>query len=112
LNYFPKRLQSVVAPTDSRWRPDQRALEEGNLILAAKEKERLEVKQRKVRKYNEKNGIEHVPAYFVEEFNEHDQKTYWIYNKKYYEQDRKKKNWSHLPDLYSEILPFESEENN
>ena len=53
LNYFPKRIQKIVPPTDSRHRPDQRHLEEGNITMAAKEKDRLEVKQRKVRKYRE-----------------------------------------------------------
>lgn len=44
LNYFPSWLQKTVAPTDSRRRPDQRALENGDMILAAKEKDRLENK--------------------------------------------------------------------
>lgn len=42
LNYFPKRLQQAVAPTDTRRRPDQRALENGDMITAAVEKDRLE----------------------------------------------------------------------
>lgn len=42
LNYFPKRLESIIAPTDTRRRPDQRALEEGDFQLASSEKERLE----------------------------------------------------------------------
>lgn len=44
LNYFPKRLHTVVAPTDTRRRPDQRCLENGDMIMAATEKERLEGK--------------------------------------------------------------------
>jgi hypothetical protein len=31
----------VIAPTDTRWRPDQRALENGDMKLAAEEKNRL-----------------------------------------------------------------------
>jgi hypothetical protein len=42
LNYFPKRLHGVVAPTDTRRRPDQRALENGDMKTAAFEKNRLE----------------------------------------------------------------------
>ncbi len=42
LNYFPKRLHNVVAPTDTRRRPDQRALENGDMKTAAAEKDRLE----------------------------------------------------------------------
>lgn len=53
-NYLPDSLASRIAPTDSRLRPDQRALENGDFKLAAFEKNRLEEKQRAVRKYNEK----------------------------------------------------------
>ena len=44
LNYLPPSLKEKLPPTDTRFRPDQRALEEGNLILAASEKRRLEDK--------------------------------------------------------------------
>ena len=40
----------MVAPTDSRHRPDQRALEVGDLTLATPEKLRLEEKQRAARR--------------------------------------------------------------
>lgn len=43
-------MDSVICPSDSRRRPDVRALEEGQLDLAAAEKERLENKQRDYRK--------------------------------------------------------------
>lgn len=54
--YYPN-----LAPTDSRHRPDQRALENGNLKLAASEKCRLEEKQRLSRKLNEETGVEYKP---------------------------------------------------
>ena len=54
----------MIPPTDTRRRPDQRALELGDFKLAAKEKDRLEVKQRQVRKYCEKMNIEHKVSYF------------------------------------------------
>jgi hypothetical protein len=44
MNYFPKNLQDKIAPTDSRRRPDQRALEVGDFKLATAEKDRLEEK--------------------------------------------------------------------
>jgi hypothetical protein len=72
LNYLPRHLQGVVAPTDTRRRPDQRALENGDMKLAAHEKNRLEEKQRAVRRYNEKHKIEHKPKYFIEEINPYD----------------------------------------
>lgn len=96
----------MIAPTDTRWRPDQRALELGNLGEASDEKHRLEEKQRAVRKYNEKNKIEHTPSYFSEWANpDDDNKIYYRYNNLYWEKDRVEKEWSRLPDLYSETLP-------
>lgn len=44
-----------LPPTDSRFRTDQRALEEGNIEIASKEKNRLEEKQRRRRKRNEES---------------------------------------------------------
>jgi hypothetical protein len=44
LNYFPRHLDPILPPTDTRRRPDQRYLENGDFIMAAKEKERLEQK--------------------------------------------------------------------
>jgi hypothetical protein len=65
-NYLPEKLVPALPPTDTRFRPDQRALENGDFKLAESEKHRLEEKQRAVRKYNEKNGIEPKPYYFDE----------------------------------------------
>lgn len=76
--------------------------------LAASEKNRLEEKQRAVRRYNEKNKIEHKPAYFDEWVNpDHDNQIYFKYNGTYWEKDWKEKDWKRLPDLYSEIFPEE-----
>jgi len=65
-------MENIIPPTDTRRRPDQRALELGDFKLAAKEKERLEVKQRQVRKHSEKMNIEHKVSYFKEEYIEED----------------------------------------
>ncbi|TNV78467.1 hypothetical protein FGO68_gene12858 [Halteria grandinella] len=114
LNYLPKDMLTVIPPTDSRLRPDQMAIESGDFELASKEKHRLEEKQRAVRKYMEANGLKHEPKYFER----------WIprgtvpdklgniqyqyrYNGKYFEQDRKERNWSRLPDLFSDKLQFD-----
>lgn len=108
LNYLPRQLKSVIAPTDTRWRPDQRALENGDMKTAAFEKNRLEEKQRSVRKYNEKFNIEHKPAYFEEWPNpDDDNQIYYRYNQLYWERDRPQRDWKRLPDLYSEALPRE-----
>ena len=56
LNFINPYLERKIASTDTRLRPDQRALENGNFDLAASEKHRLEEKQRAVRKIREKKG--------------------------------------------------------
>ena len=105
-NYLPNHLRPHLPPTDCRFRPDQKALENGDFKLAAEEKNRLEDKQRAIRKYREKNKIENKPAYFEEWRNPEDpEQTYYRYNGKYWEQDRMKKDWSRLPDLYSDKMP-------
>lgn len=88
MNYFPKRLHNVVSKTDTRRRQDQRALENGDMKLAAFEKDRLENRQRTFRKYNEAIGKEHEPRYFTKYRNQSDDQDMWKYNKLYFEQDR------------------------
>ena len=44
LNHLTEEMKQKLPRSDSRLRPDQRALEEGNLELAAEEKHRLEEK--------------------------------------------------------------------
>ena len=56
----------VLPPTDSRFRPDQRALENGNYEAASNEKHRLEEKQRAVRRLMEAKSEKHQPKYFSE----------------------------------------------
>lgn len=50
LNHLNKENLAAIAPTDSRLRPDQRALEYRNIEVAASEKNRVEEKQRAKRK--------------------------------------------------------------
>ncbi len=70
--------------------------------LAAYEKNRLEEKQRAIRKYKEALNMEHVPYYFEEKPNVEDNQPYWRYNHQYFERDRAQKDWSRLLDIYSE----------
>ena len=72
------------------------------MLKAASEKERLEVKQRTVRKEREQRNEVHNPAYFKEVLNPEDGQMYWKYNYQYFEEDRLKQDWSRLPDLFSE----------
>ena len=72
------------------------------MIMAAKEKDRLEKKQRAARKEREKNKIEYHPAYFKTYQNPEDDQEYFVYNGKYFEEDRKNQKWDNQPDLFSE----------
>ncbi|GCB84659.1 hypothetical protein scyTo_0025331, partial [Scyliorhinus torazame] len=49
-------LEEGVAPTDSRMRPDQRMMENGRWDEANMEKQRLEEKQRSVRRKRESDS--------------------------------------------------------
>lgn len=109
-NQLTESLAAHLAPTDTRFRPDQRALENGDFKLAEAEKHRLEEKQRAVRKYNEKNNFEPKPYYFEEWQNPDDpSQVYYKYNGLYFEKDSREKDWSRLPDLYSDKMPFSVE---
>ena len=88
MNYFPSWLHNKVAPTDTRRRPDQRALENGDMKLAGDHKDFLEQKQRAVRKYREENKLEHKAAYFEPWENPMDNQVYYMYNNKYFEHNR------------------------
>lgn len=87
-------MHNVVAPTDTRRRPDQRALENGELKLAVFEKDRLENRQRTFRKFHEATKKVHEPRYFKQWRNLSDNQDYWIYNNLYFEHDRLKQDWS------------------
>lgn len=63
-NDLPDRLRPILPPTDSRLRPDQRAMEEGEYDFAATEKNRLEEKQRARRRAREEHGEEFRPRWF------------------------------------------------
>ena len=52
----PKTGKLIIAPTDSRFRSDQRQFEFGQQDDADKEKLRLEIKQREARKLLEESG--------------------------------------------------------
>lgn len=64
LNDLEPSLVDVLPSTDSRFRPDQRLLEEGNVPGAEASKLQLEQAQRERRITNEQRGIKHQPRWF------------------------------------------------
>uniref|UniRef100_A0AAY5F4P7 Oxysterol-binding protein n=1 Tax=Electrophorus electricus TaxID=8005 RepID=A0AAY5F4P7_ELEEL len=76
LNELCPEMSELLPPTDARFRPDQRYLEEGKLELAAAEKQRIEDLQRARRKWQDESNIKHQPRFF---------KSRWVSNSTYWE---------------------------
>uniref|UniRef100_A0A8C6NTV9 Oxysterol-binding protein n=1 Tax=Nothobranchius furzeri TaxID=105023 RepID=A0A8C6NTV9_NOTFU len=64
LNELTPDLRPFLPPTDTRLRPDQRMLEEGNVSGADRKKDEIEELQRERRKELAKKGSEHTPRFF------------------------------------------------
>jgi oxysterol-binding protein 1 len=66
LNALNPTLEKFLPPTDTRLRPDQRAMEEGRYDDAADEKVRLEQKQRAKRSERQRSGesVHGMPRWF------------------------------------------------
>ncbi|XP_009464780.1 PREDICTED: oxysterol-binding protein-related protein 3 isoform X4 [Nipponia nippon] len=64
LNELDLQTRLLLPPTDTRFRPDQRFLEEGNIEGAEMQKQRIEQLQRERRKVLEENNLEHQPRFF------------------------------------------------
>uniref|UniRef100_A0A8C7KG66 Oxysterol-binding protein n=1 Tax=Oncorhynchus kisutch TaxID=8019 RepID=A0A8C7KG66_ONCKI len=64
LNELDAALKPLLPPTDTRFRLDQRCLEEGNIEGAEEQKRRIEELQRGRRKVLEENNVTHKPRFF------------------------------------------------
>ncbi|XP_008238570.1 PREDICTED: oxysterol-binding protein-related protein 2A isoform X3 [Prunus mume] len=95
LNELTPGLQEKLPPTDSRLRPDQRHLENGEYEKANAEKQRLEKRQRMSRKLQE-NGWK--PRWFQREGEDGPFRYvggYW--------ETRKQGKWDECPDIFGEF---------
>ncbi|KAM7539943.1 hypothetical protein Aperf_G00000036391 [Anoplocephala perfoliata] len=98
-----------VAPTDSRFRPDQRLMELGRWDEANVEKERLEVKQRRKRRawdlyesgepLDPKYGLPYTPIWFSPVHDTYTDIDYHEFNGTYWTA-KAKQDWSKCPDIY------------
>ena len=95
-------MKQVIGPTDTRFRNDQRFLEEGKVDEADEEKNRLEVKQRKGRKVREQSGEEWTPNFFRKVPHPYiaDMHIWEFISDNNYWNRRETQNWSGLPDLW------------
>ncbi|XP_051736168.1 oxysterol-binding protein-related protein 2b [Ctenopharyngodon idella] len=95
LNELEPGMEGLLAPTDCRLRPDIRAMENGNMDEASREKERLEEKQRAARKERAKDGEEWSTRWFQSGANPYTGSQDWLYTGGYF--DRK---YTDCPDIY------------
>ncbi|KAK2972186.1 hypothetical protein RJ640_030731, partial [Escallonia rubra] len=93
LNELTPGLLEKLPPTDSRLRPDQRHLENGEYELANAEKLRLEQLQRQARKLQERGWR---PRWFQK-----DEDGCYRYVGGYWEA-REKSNWDGIPDIFGQ----------
>ncbi|PYI04475.1 hypothetical protein BO78DRAFT_398907 [Aspergillus sclerotiicarbonarius CBS 121057] len=99
LNALPKGLKECLPPTDTRLRPDQRAMEEGEYDLAANEKHRVEEKQRAKRREREMRGEEYQPKWFSRAKCAVTGEEYWAHNGRYWT-SRESGDWSACEDIF------------
>ncbi|CAN1312857.1 Oxysterol-binding protein-related protein 1D [Linum perenne] len=95
LNEVTPGLLEKLPPTDSRRRPDQRFLENGEYELANAEKLRLEQLQRQARKVQERGWH---PRWF-----ERDEEGCYRYVGGYWEA-RERKDWDGIPDIFRQTM--------
>ncbi|KAK9095983.1 hypothetical protein Sjap_021480 [Stephania japonica] len=95
LNELTPGLKEKLPPTDSRLRPDQRHLENGEFEMANSEKLRLEQRQRQARKMQEKGW---KPRWFAKD---KDSDSY-LYIGGYWEA-REQGNWESCPNIFGQV---------
>ncbi|KAJ6951310.1 hypothetical protein NC653_040650 [Populus alba x Populus x berolinensis] len=95
LNELTPELKEKLPSTDSRLRPDQRCLENGEYTKANEEKLRLEQRQRQARKMQERGW---KPRWFVKEKGG---ETYSYIGGYWEAKDRG--NWESCPDIFGQV---------
>ena len=77
-------LLPIIAPTDTRLRPDQRSMEDGRYDDAAVDKNRVEEKQRAARRDRELKGEVFRPRWFEKGRCEVTGEEYWVFTGEYW----------------------------
>lgn len=89
LNDCNDKLKPWLPPTDTRLRPDQRAMEDGEYDFAATEKNRVEEKQRATRRRREESGEEFQPKWFEKSECPVTGEAFWNFNGQYWAEREK-----------------------
>jgi hypothetical protein len=103
LNDPNEKLLPWLAPTDTRLRPDQRAMEDGRYDDAATEKNRVEEKQRATRRRREESGEEFVPQWFTHEKDQTTGEMYWKFSGRYWKEREKAASgeaWKEVEEIF------------
>ncbi|RFU24198.1 hypothetical protein B7463_g12141, partial [Scytalidium lignicola] len=101
LNDINDTLRQWLAPTDTRLRPDQRAMEDGEYDFAATEKNRVEEKQRAKRREREAKGEEFQARWFSKAKDAITGEMYWQFNGQYWKEREKALNGEAWKDVES-----------
>ena len=99
LNELLPGMDHVIAKTDSRLRPDQKAMEMGKFDIATSEKLRLEEKQREAKKEREKKKEVWRPRWFRQEKDDVTGEDCWVYVGGYWE-SRDEGKWENIADIF------------
>jgi hypothetical protein len=99
LNDINPTLQPWLPPTDTRLRPDQRAMEDGQYDFAATEKNRVEEKQRARRREREEKGEEFVPCWFEKDVCPVTGESFWKFNGRYWGA-RERREWKGVEEIF------------
>lgn len=92
--------RKMLPPTDSRLRPDQRALEQGKLELGSRIKQTLEEGQRQRRREMEEQGRPWEPLWFEKVTDEVTGQTDYRFNGNFFKQQALA-DWSMCPDIFA-----------
>uniref|UniRef100_T1JB46 Oxysterol-binding protein n=1 Tax=Strigamia maritima TaxID=126957 RepID=T1JB46_STRMM len=95
LNEMEHKMVERLCPTDCRYRPDIRKLEEGDIDGAAEEKTRLEEKQRDAKKGRKVDKDNWKPRWFQAGPNSYTKDEDWNYIGGYWD-----KKFSNIPDIF------------
>ncbi|ODQ68312.1 hypothetical protein NADFUDRAFT_44915 [Nadsonia fulvescens var. elongata DSM 6958] len=100
LNALTENLERQVARTDTRLRPDQRAMEEARYDDAAQEKNRVEEKQRTTKKQRDAQGEVYGPKWFEKSIHPITGDEYWKVKNHYWLERAKGELIKNSPDIF------------
>ncbi|RFU26662.1 hypothetical protein B7463_g9678, partial [Scytalidium lignicola] len=109
LNDCPDNLRPYLPPTDTRLRPDQRALENRQYGLAATEKHRIEELQRERARQRQIVDLEYVPRWFKRVKCDVTGEEYWEFDRSYWKEREMAaadggRRWKAVGDIFSDGL--------